>query len=257
LGEGGNARYWGETHDPKRLEVHIEAQWIAMLGHELRNPLGAIGMGVELMKSESLGAARRLEIIEMIQRQLSQIGRLADDLLDVTGTGEQRLRIERKSVDLRQVGLDAIDTVGGLLEERRQELSLTLPPAGAVCVRGDHARLIQVVVNLLENATKYTPPGGRIVLEIAAARARLATITIRDTGIGIPSDLMPRIFDLFAQGRYQCGSAKRGVGLGLTLVRNFVELHGGRVEASSAGEHQGSEFKIELPRIEHVRYAVA
>ena len=233
--------------DRSKLERYGENEWIAMLGHELRNPVSAIGVGIELVKIQSLDPEQRTKTVDMMQRQVSQIVRLLDDLLDVARFGKGKLEIERKPVDLRQVGLDAVDTVRRLIEDRRHELLVTLPPAGTVCVRGDRARLIQVVVNLLANAAKYTPPGGRIELEIAG-RAGGATIAVRDTGIGIAGDFMPRIFDRFAQGRSALHGADRGLGLGLTLVRDFVQLHGGKVEVSSAGENQGSEFKIELPR---------
>jgi signal transduction histidine kinase len=252
-----DSRSCGDEKEPKHRGDHCHLErndelLSATVGHELRNPVGAIGFSIELMKSETLGAERRMEIIETIQRQLGQISRILDELVDGVAN---RYRLESKDVDLRQVGLDAIDTVAAVVEKRRQRLSATLPPAGAVCVQGDHGRLIQVVANLLENASKYTPPTGRIVLEIAAGRAGVATITVRDTGIGIRSDFMPRIFDLFAQDGYGHGRVNRGIGIGLALVRSFVQSHGGQIEASSAGEHQGSQFKVELPRIDYARNA--
>lgn len=234
-----------ERLEEERLELHVEREWMALIGHELRNPVGAIALGIEVEKRCDIDTVERRQNIEMMERQVRQIGRLLDDLADVSRLQNDRLNVERERVDLLQVSLQAIDTVRPLIRARRHDLSVALPPPDALCVRGDHARLVQVVVNLLANAAKYTHPGGRIALEVARGSGG-AQIVVRDTGIGIPSDALPRIFDLFWQ-RSERSGAERGLGLGLALVRCLVSLHGGTVSASSAGENLGSEFRVELP----------
>jgi signal transduction histidine kinase len=233
--------------EEERLESHLEREWIALLGHELRNPVGAISLGIETAKRGSVDAAEVTRNIEMMERQVSQITRLLDDFADVARLTGGRMSVERAPVDLQQVGFEAIETVRPLIRARRQDLAVALPPADTVRVHGDHARLVQVVVNLLANAAKYTQPGGRIALEVAPGLKK-ALIVIRDTGIGISNEAMPRIFDLFWQGSKRSGP-DRGLGLGLALVRCLVLLHNGNVSASSAGENQGSEFRVELPYI--------
>lgn len=219
----------------------------AIVGHELRNPLGAIGVGIELLKSGALHEDRASQTLEMMERQLGQITRMLDDLIDGTCLTDGKLEIEHERVDLTQVGSDALDTMGRLIEDSGHELAVALPDAGTVWVRGDHARLIEVVVNLLSNAVKYTPTGGRIALEISAD-AETAVITVRDSGIGIASDSMAEIFEPLEQGRRPHDGQHPGQGIGLPLVRNFVQLHGGAVSVFSAGEGKGSEFEVRLPR---------
>lgn len=236
-----------ERTEEERLELHVEREWIALLGHELRNPVGAIALGIEAAKRGLGDAAELARNIAMMENQVRQITRLLDDLADVSCLTNGRLSVEREPVDLLHVGLQAVDTVRSAIRARRHDLSVTLPPVETVFVHGDHVRLVQVVANLLANAAKYTPPGGRIALEVARG-TKNALIVVRDTGIGISSDVMPRIFDLFWQGGERSGAA-RGLGLGLALVRCLVSLHGGKVSASSAGENQGSEFRVELPHI--------
>lgn len=231
--------------EEQRLALHVEREWMALIGHELRNPVSAIAFGIEVIKRSDVDAGQGRRSIEMMERQVRQISRLLDDLADVSRLQNNRLNVERERVDLLQVSLQAIDTVRPLIRARRHDLSVVLPPPDAVCVRGDHVRLVQVLVNLLANAAKYTHPGGRIVLEVARGTS-VAQIVVRDTGMGISSEAMPRIFDLFWQ-RSESSGAERGLGLGLALVRCLVLLHGGNVSASSAGENLGSEFRVELP----------
>lgn len=219
----------------------------ATVGHELRNPLGAIGVGIKLLKSGALHQDRASQTLEMMERQLVQITRMLDDLIDGACLTDGKLEIERERVDVTQIGLDALDTMGRLIEDSGHELAVALPDAGTVLVRGDHARLIEVVVNLLSNAVKYTPTGGRISLEISAD-TETAVIVVRDSGIGIASDSMAEIFEPLAQGRQPLDGEHPGQGIGLPLVRNFVQLHGGEVSVFSAGEGKGSAFEVRLPR---------
>ena len=222
--------------------------WIAMICHEIRNPVAALQNGIELVASATLDVERLTRISEMMQRQLGQVVRLLDDLGNSVRLTSGKLQIKREPVDLTKVSMHALDTIGRLIEDKRQELSISLPPAGTVWVHGDHVRLIEVIVNLLANAAKYTNAGGRIGLELTAD-AGTATLTVRDSGIGIPKDFAPRIFDLFSQGACILDVVDRGLGLGLPMVRNFVQQHGGEVSVYSAGAGLGSEFVVRLPRL--------
>lgn len=224
--------------------------WLAMLGHELRNPVGAIANGLELVKAGSLDSDGLARIVEMMQRQVSQVEDLLDDLLDGVRLAHGKLEIAREPVDLAQVGLNALDTIGPRIDSRRHTLSVVLPPAGTLWVLGDHGRLIDVVVNLLDNAAKYTRPGGHVELEISGC-GEMASIAVRDTGVGITSERMQDIFDPFVQGDGEPGGA-RGLGLGLALVRSLLELHGGGITARSAGKERGSEFEARLPRMRRI-----
>lgn len=223
---------------------------VAMICHEIRSPIGALQNGIALVGSASLDFEGLARISEMMQRQLAQVVRLLDDLGDGVCLTSRKLRIKSEPVDLAKVSLHALDTIDRLIDDRRQELSIALPAAGTVWVCGDHVRLIEVVVNLLENASKYTATGGRILLEVKADSGT-ATLTVRDSGMGIPKDFIPRIFELFSQGASLPGVIERGLGLGLPMVRNLVRLHGGEVSVYSAGEGQGSEFRVSLPRLAH------
>jgi len=222
--------------------------WIAMICHEIRNPVAALQNGIDLVGSATLDSEQLRRISEMMQRQLGQLVRLLDDLGNGVHLTSGKLQIKCEPVDLAKVSMHALDTIGRLIEDRRQDLSITLPPTGTVWVQGDHVRLIEVIVNLLANAAKYTDTGGRIVLELTADSGT-ATLTVRDSGVGIPKSLVPRIFDLGSQGASILDIVDRGLGLGLPMVRNFVQLHGGEVSVYSAGEGLGSEFVVRLPRL--------
>ncbi|HUF73873.1 MAG TPA: HAMP domain-containing sensor histidine kinase [Gammaproteobacteria bacterium] len=227
-----------------------QTDWLAMLGHQLRNPVGAIANGLELVQSGSLDSGGLARIVKMMQRQVRQAEGLLDDLLDGVRLANGKLEIARESVDLAQVALDAVDTIGPRIDARRHTLAVMLPPAGTLWVLGDYGRLIDVVVNLLDNAAKYTRPGGHVELEMRAD-AETAFINVRDTGVGIPSERTEDIFDAFVQGEREPGSA-RGLGLGLALARTLIELHGGWIAAHSAGKDRGSEFEVRLPRMRRI-----
>jgi two-component system CheB/CheR fusion protein len=228
--------------DAKRKDL-----WIAMLGHELRNPMGAISNGIQLLKA-GISSERQRRVVEMMQRQALQMSRLLDDLLDAAKVLAGNLSIERELVDLCDVAHWALDSTRSLVEANKNELSVSLPPPGTVWVLGDGVRLTEIVDNLLTNAVKYGKPGGRILLEVKAD-ADAAIITVQDSGIGISSAFLSRIFDTFTQGPRPAHRAGPGLGIGLSVVRSLVHLHGGRVEASSPGEGNGSTFKVTLPRI--------
>jgi signal transduction histidine kinase len=236
-----------EPSPESRIDADLKTDWIALLSHELRNPVGAIGIGLELVKARS-SEPQPLAAVEMMQRQVAQIVSVLDALLDAARLTADKLDIRREPVDLGRVIADALDTVRRLVDERGHEMSVVLPPAGTIWVTGDHIRLVEVVINVLANAAKYTPRCGRVALALTAD-AETALITVRDSGIGIKQDFLPRVFDLFSQGDRASDGDRRGLGLGLPLARDHVRLHGGSIAAFSKGEGQGSRFEIRLPRV--------
>jgi CheY-like chemotaxis protein len=181
----------------------------------------------------------------VIDRQVTQMTRLVDDLLDVSRIATGKIRLDLAPVDLTAVAGQAVEAVRPLVETRKQELIFT-PPARALWVSADASRMSQVISNLLNNAAKFTPERGQIRLFIEE-RDGWAHITVRDNGLGMAPETLPRIFDLFAQGESTEGRSHGGLGIGLTLVRNLVEMQGGNVQASSAGVGKGSEFVVRLP----------
>ncbi|HEX7719958.1 MAG TPA: HAMP domain-containing sensor histidine kinase [Woeseiaceae bacterium] len=222
---------------------------IAMICHEIRNPIAALQNGIELVASDTLDGDGLMKVSEMMRRQLGQVTSLLDDLSNGDCLTSGKLKVKREPVDLARISLHALDTIRRLIDDKRHELSVTLPPAGTVWVRGDQNRLIGVIVNLLANAAKYTNSGGRIGIKLIADSGH-ATLTVRDSGIGISKEFQPQIFDLYSQGPRIPDAAEHGLGLGLPLVRNIVRLHEGEVSVYSAGEGLGSEFTVRLPRLQ-------
>jgi len=217
-------------------------EFIAMLSHELRNPLSPIVTALELMKAHAPAAIQRERVV--IERQVAHLVRLVDDLLDVSRVIRGKVRLERRPVALADVISNAVEQASPLLEERRH--ALDVDAAEGLLLDGDAHRLAQVVANLLTNAAKYTDPGGRIVLR-AVGEEREVRLSVTDDGIGISPALLPRIFDLFVQGERNLDRAPGGLGIGLTIVRSLVDLHGGRISAESAGRGRGSTFTVWLP----------
>jgi signal transduction histidine kinase/CheY-like chemotaxis protein len=222
-------------------------EFLAMLGHELRNPLAAIASASQVLEevagAGADGSQRRLTGI--VARQARHLSRMVDDLLDVSRVSSGKIALSRESVDLRDVAERAVAAFREAGRITRHELSVS---AESAVVYGDPTRLEQIVWNLLDNALKYTPPGGRVSLTVTAT-PRTASLGVCDTGVGIAPELLPHIFDLFVQARRSIDRAEGGLGLGLTLVRRLVELHGGTVTASSAGPGQGSAFIVRLPTL--------
>jgi signal transduction histidine kinase/ActR/RegA family two-component response regulator len=224
--------------------VRARDQFLAMLGHELRNPLGAILMAIELMERRPNDAPAQRAIV---RRQSQHLARLVDDLLDVSRVTSGKIILQRTPVDLEQLIERCLEAVDAAVKAHR--LSVTVKgPDRRVSVDGDSVRLEQVVTNLLTNAIKYTPSGGQIAISIDREDAR-AVLRVRDNGVGIAPDMLPRIFDLFAQAEGTLDRARGGMGIGLTLVRSLIALHGGTVEAESAGIGQGSVFTVRLPAL--------
>lgn len=224
--------------------------FLAMLGHELRNPLVPIQNAVEVLKIQNDGGIPNPTLgwgTGLIERQLKQLTRLVDDLMDVSRIASGKLTLNCDYLDARELLINAIEAVQPFVEARRHELKLSIPPQ-YVPLLGDSARLAQIFINLVNNAAKYTEEGGTIVVEMKCSEEEMS-VSVRDTGIGIPADSLGHIFDLFRQAEQAAQRSPGGLGLGLTLVRQLTEMHGGTVEAFSAGEGQGSEFVVHLPTV--------
>jgi PAS domain S-box-containing protein len=219
-------------------------EFLAMLGHELRNPLAPILTALQLMSIRDAAETTAKERA-VIDRQVRHLMRLVDDLLDVSRIAKGKIDLSRERVELSRIVAQAVEMASPLLEERRHNLILSVPRSGLM-VHGDVTRLSQVVQNLLTNAAKYTEPGGQIRID-ARPVAESIELVVQDSGVGIPADMLPHVFDLFVQGQQTADRSKGGLGLGLTLVRTLVGLHGGTVEAHSEGPGHGSRFIVRLP----------
>ncbi len=225
-------------------------EFLAMLAHELRNPLAPISMAAQILKTGSASAQRLQQTCAIIDRQISHMTSLLEDLLDVSRVTGGMVTLAQELHDLRAIARDAIEQARPPIMARRHHLTVELSKE-AVQVCGDSTRLVQIITNLLNNATKYTPQGGAIALTMEVGPEEVA-VTVRDNGIGIDAILLPHIFDLFTQGERSSDRAQGGLGLGLALVKSLVERHGGNVSARSAGAGSGSEFTVRLPRAQGV-----
>jgi signal transduction histidine kinase/ActR/RegA family two-component response regulator len=219
-------------------------EFLAMLGHELRNPLAPIVTALHLMRLRGGGMLERERAV--IERQVSHLMRLVDDMLDVSRAVRGDLRLERVPVEMASVVADAIEVAGPLVEERRHKLTVTVPRTGLLIV-ADAERIAQVVTNLLTNAAKYTPSGGHITV-LARADADQIVLEVSDDGAGIPPELLPVVFEAFTQGRQGLDRKQGGLGLGLAIARQLIVAHGGTIEARSAGPGQGTTMVVRLPR---------
>jgi signal transduction histidine kinase/ActR/RegA family two-component response regulator len=220
-------------------------EFLATLSHELRNPLAAISNALQCMELAADSPAVVDEARTILRRQIQYVVRLVEDLLDVSRITRGKIRLRKEIVELRPIVERAASAVAPLIADRRHQFSMSFP-AQPVYLNGDATRLEQAVGNLLNNAAKYTSTGGRIGL-VVESDGKQAAIRVQDSGAGIPADVLPKIFDLFAQGDRTLDHSQGGLGIGLTLVRSLIALHGGEVEATSPGPGQGSEFTIRLP----------
>ena len=248
----GYAKVTQDLTQRRRMEVLEETtrqvnEFLAMLAHELRNPLAPIRNAVSLMHSRHIEDPTVQWSRDVIERQTAHLGRLVDDLLDVSRITSGRLTLQRERLDLAVVFERAVEASCPLVEERHHTLEVRVPEK-PIWVEGDLIRLSQAVLNLLNNAAKYTPERGRIWLS-ANLEQGLAVIRVRDSGVGIHPDLRSKIFDLFMQGTRTLDRSEGGLGIGLTLVERLVALHGGSVEANSEGHNKGSEFVVRLPAV--------
>ncbi|HYC38069.1 MAG TPA: ATP-binding protein [Usitatibacter sp.] len=228
-----------------REQAERKDEFLAMLAHELRNPLAPIRNAVQILRllgppDRAAGDAR-----DIIERQVGHLVRLVDDLLDVSRVSRGKITLQKADIDLRDVARHALDVSRPLVESRGHAIEVSLPPH-AVPVHGDFTRLAQVLSNLVNNAAKYTDAGGRLELTLET-RHGFACACVRDNGRGIEPGHLERIFELFYQAERDLDRAEGGLGLGLSLVKSLVELHGGSVEATSSGRGQGSAFHVRLP----------
>jgi CheY-like chemotaxis protein len=228
---------------------HRKDQFLAMLGHELRNPLAPIRNAVSIMRNLGPDESDLNWCRDVIERQTDHLTRLVDDLLDVSRVSRGKIQIEQGIVDLSVAAQQGVEICRPLIDSRRHELTMSLPTA-PVLVKGDLTRLSQVIANLVNNAAKYTDEGGKIEVILEGDDNAKAVIRIRDNGRGLDPEAIPNLFQLFYQAEINLDRSDGGLGVGLALVRSLVEMHGGAVEATSAGRGQGSEFIVRLPRTE-------
>jgi PAS domain S-box-containing protein len=249
----GFAKVTRDMTERKQVEALEEAsrqtrQFLAMLGHELRNPLAPIRNAVGVMRMREIADPQIKYCRDLIERQVAQLARLVDDLLDASRITTGMIGLQPERLDLAHVATLAVEASRPNIEARNHAFTIELSRE-PIEVSGDQTRLVQVVQNLLNNAAKYTPRGGNITLKLRREGA-MALIEVRDDGIGIAPEMLPRIFDLFMQGDGGLARTEGGLGVGLTLARRIVEMHGGSIEASSEGMGCGASFQVRLPALE-------
>ncbi|MEO8505597.1 MAG: CheR family methyltransferase [Acidobacteriota bacterium] len=232
--------------DELELDDRRKDEFLAMLGHELRNPVAALSNGIELLRLTDGAGVERVRA--MMGRQTRRMTAMLDQLLDVARVISGKFELTRDEVDIAEAAMAAIETARPVFESAGHELAVFLPPPRSVLVLGDALRIAQVIENLLGNAAKYTEKGGRICLRVEGGEETV-TLSVKDTGLGLDPAMLERIFELFAQVPVGLHRAKGGLGLGLALVRGLVQMHGGNVEAFSAGAGQGTEVVVTLPRL--------
>jgi two-component system CheB/CheR fusion protein len=226
-------------------EIRRRDQFLAMLSHELRNPLGAVVTATSMLKSADATSSVQDRAVSVLERQSRQMARLLDDLLEASRVTQNKIELRRHVLDLRVIAAEAADACRRQIDEKGLSLTMDLDPE-PLWVHGDAARLQQIQINLLSNAAKYTPRGGHILLRVRLEGSE-AVIRVKDNGAGIPREMLDSVFDLFVQGRHTIDHADGGLGVGLTLVRALVQMHGGTVTANSDGDGVGSEFTVRLP----------
>ncbi|PLR28725.1 hybrid sensor histidine kinase/response regulator [Caulobacter zeae] len=227
----------------RRADRHKD-NFLAVLAHELRNPVAALGGGLHLLKKD-IPAERAKDIRIRMDRMLAHLSHLIDDLLDVSRVSQGKISLKKEQVELGDVLKSAIEASQHHIDAAGHVFVTDLPP-GEIWLDADHTRLAQIVANLLNNAAKYTPPGGTITLS-ARPMEENVEIRIADTGVGVPREMQARIFEIFAQVEDHLTKAQGGLGIGLALVRQLVALHGGTISVESAGENLGSTFTVTLP----------
>jgi len=227
----------------REAALRAKDDFLAMLGHELRNPLAPIATALDVMQLRNGGADSHEE--QVMRRQIEYLRRLVDDLMDISKISRDALILERGSHELSEIVADAIEATAAIYQTNQHELTVRVPSRGLL-IDGDRVRLVQVIGNLLINAAKYTPKGGHMHLDgqVDGSSIRLS---LRDDGIGIAPELLPHIFEKFVQGQRHANRQHGGLGVGLSLVRTLIEMHGGRVSAHSDGLGQGSTFELQLP----------
>ena len=254
-GQNGVVCYFRDISQHVQARLLLESadrqkdEFLAMLAHELRNPLAPIRNAGEVLSRLDLREPRAEQAVGVVQRQINTLTRLVDDLLDVSRITRGRVELQMKPVQLSEVVSQAVEMVEPLVKEKRQKLSTTT--YRALRVQGDPARLVQCLANVLTNAVKYTDEGGAIRLEVHEDDGD-ALVTVTDNGIGIPEELQSRVFDLFVQGERALDRAQGGLGIGLSVVKRLVEMHGGSISVHSEGSGLGSRFELRLPLLERI-----
>ena len=239
-----------QTHEQAEAlaELHLRKdEFLAMLSHELRNPLSAIFNALHVLRLQDTQNPIQEKAKIVLERQVGQLAHLIDDLLEVSRIITGRIQLHQECLEMRGIVERAIESTRSLIDGRKHDLAVSLP-AEPIWLQGDPTRMEQVVVNLLNNAAKYTDEGGQIWLDVKQEDGEVV-LCVRDTGVGIAPELLPRIFDLFTQADRTLDRSQGGLGIGLSLVQKLVELHGGAVAAHSAGLGQGSEFIVRLPAV--------
>ena len=239
-----NSRLYQELRNADRRKD----EFLAMLAHELRNPLAPIRNALVLLGMDGLDAETAGQAREIMGRQVDHLVRLVDDLLDVSRIMRGKIELKKEAVEAKAIVNRAIETAQPVIQSQRHELNVSLPPE-PVWVQADLVRMAQVISNLLNNSAKYTPQGGKIWLTVERAAGGVR-FRVRDNGVGIDRELLPHVFELFTQASRSIARSQGGLGIGLTLVRNLVEMHDGTVSATSAGPGQGSEFIVALPALQ-------
>jgi signal transduction histidine kinase len=246
-----NEALQSEIAERKRTEQALREadrrkdEFLATLAHELRNPLAPLTSAIQLIASEPQRPDQVQQLASMMSQQLDQLVRLIDDLADVSRINSGKLRLRSEPADLADVVAAAVEQSQPLIDASRHTLKVDLPEQPLI-IQGDKVRLAQIISNLLINAAKYTPPGGKIDLTVSRRESEML-IAVRDTGIGIAPEMLTRIFDLFAQVDSSTTRSHGGLGIGLTIVKTLVEMHGGKIGVSSPGPGRGSEFTVRLP----------
>ena len=223
-------------------------EFLAMLAHELRNPLAPIRNASELLARLRTENPQLRMTAEIVKRQITQLSRLVDDLLDISRITQGRIELQQRPIELSTVITSAIETVEPLIREKRHKIVLSMTEE-VLCVQGDHARLVQCISNILTNSAKYTDAGGEIHVDVREEQG-FGLVSISDNGIGISPELLPQIFDLFVQSQRSLDRSQGGLGIGLSVVHRLIEMHGGNVHAFSDGPGLGARFEVRLPLIE-------
>ncbi|CAN93222.1 two-component hybrid sensor and regulator [Sorangium cellulosum So ce56] len=237
-----------ELEEMLRESDRRKDDFLAMLAHELRGPLAPIRNAVAIMRVLGLEDPKFVYARDIIERQVSHMARLVDDLLDVSRISRGKIALQRETLELADLVQEAVEATRPVIQTPGHTLSVTLP-AEQLRIEADRVRIVQVIVNLLTNAAKFTPPGGRIGIEVSRSEAGEAVIRVTDTGVGIEEAMQPRVFEAFVQETSDLARSQGGLGVGLWLAKQLVDLHGGRIDVESAGRGRGAAFTVTLPAL--------
>jgi PAS domain S-box-containing protein len=224
-------------------------EFLAMLAHELRNPLAPLRTAIALLQKASVADPHVIDLVDLMQRQVEHMTRIVDDLLEVSRITQGRITLKQEEILVGSAVYGAVEAIASMVEARAQQIEVDVPEA-TTWVLGDPTRLSQILVNILNNASKYTPEGGRIAIRVRAD-GEFVSIVIEDTGTGISADLLPNVFELFSQGDRTLDRSNGGLGIGLSLVRKLVEMHAGTITVESPGPGCGTTVTVRLPRLHH------